>query len=414
MAKKKTHETIILTNQRILDFKPHNPKGGKAKKRLYLRDAKVEGLRVMVTPAGSKSFQYYGWVKDHGPFTYTIGKVGKAELSTARDKARQINGDIALHGAKAIELIKGNGTEATIFDDLFQAYISDKKQDGTKDVKNMIQRYDSHILPTLGKKRISTITPKFIHAWHLKLLKRKKLNRIKGTISKATANHCFSLVRAVFNAKANDIPNPCASTKKFKEYSRERYLSGDELGRLFKALDECISKGAFGSDFKDLVILALSTGARKSNLLSMAWADLDLENGIWVIPATSSKNKQSMGVPLIEEAAQILSRRKELTKGIDFVFPGSGKTRHLINVSKPWGKLLKEAEITDLRFHDLRRTAGSWQAMIGSSDLIIGKSLGHKSIQSTRVYARIRDSNPIRNSMEAGFSAMLKASKEEK
>ena len=57
---------------------------------------------------------------------------------------------------------------------------------------------------------------------------------------------------------------------------------------------------------------------------------------------------------------------------------------------------------------------GSYQAMIGSSDLIIGKSLGHRSTQSTRVYARIRDNNPIKKSMAGGFAAMVKASKEKK
>jgi integrase len=76
--------------------------------------------------------------------------------------------------------------------------------------------------------------------------------------------------------------------------------------------------------------------------------------------------------------------------------------------------LLERAEITEFVFHDLRRTVGSWQAHIGSSDIIIGKSLGHHSTQSTRVYARIRDNNPIKNSMVNGFAAMKKASRNPK
>lgn len=116
-------------------------------------------------------------------------------------------------------------------------------------------------------------------------------------------------------------------------------MSGDELGRLFEALDHPETPATI----KDIVLLALTTGARKGNLLSMSWAEI-----------------------------------------IDFVF------------------------------HDLRRTAGSWQAHIGSSDIIIGKSLGHSSTQSTRVYARIRDNNPIKESMAGGFAAMKKASQEKK
>lgn len=82
----KKHKTVILTNQKVKDLKPAKKSG----KRKYLNDSKTEGLRLMVTPAGSKSFQYSSWVKGHGCFTYTIGKVEKVSLSLARDKARLI------------------------------------------------------------------------------------------------------------------------------------------------------------------------------------------------------------------------------------------------------------------------------------------------------------------------------------
>ena len=145
----------------------------------------------------------------------------------------------------------------------------------------------------------------------------------------------------------------------------------------------------------------------------MTWDDVDLENGLWVIPASKSKNKKSMGIPLIPEAVEILEKRKQQTESI-FVFPSTGRTGHITEIRKSWSTLLKRAKITDFVFHDLRRTVGSWQAHTGSSDIIIGKSLGHSSTQSTRVYARIRDNNPIKKSMAGGFAAMKKASQEKK
>ncbi len=145
----------------------------------------------------------------------------------------------------------------------------------------------------------------------------------------------------------------------------------------------------------------------------MSWADVDLVNGLWVIPAGKSKNKKSMGIPLIPEAIEILEKRKQKAKSI-FVFPSTGKTGHITEIRKSWSTILKRAQITEFVFHDLRRTAGSWQAHIGSSDIIIGKSLGHSSTQSTRVYARIRDNNPIKESMAGGFAAMKKASQVKK
>ena len=69
--------------------------------------------------------------------------------------------------------------------------------------------------------------------------------------------------------------------------------------------------------------------------------------------------------------------------------------------------MLKKANITNLRMHDLRRTMGSYQAIVGSSMNIISKSLGHKSIQSTAVYARL-SLEPVRESMQKATDEIMK------
>jgi integrase len=69
-------------------------------------------------------------------------------------------------------------------------------------------------------------------------------------------------------------------------------------------------------------------------------------------------------------------------------------------------RILKEAGIADLRIHDLRRTLGSWQAATGANSYIIGKSLGHRSQQSTAVYARL-NLDPVRDSVNKATDAML-------
>jgi integrase len=71
-----------------------------------------------------------------------------------------------------------------------------------------------------------------------------------------------------------------------------------------------------------------------------------------------------------------------------------------------WVRILERSGIKDLRLHDLRRTLGSWQAIMGSSTLIIGKSLGHKSQKATEVYARL-NLDPVRRSIETATKAML-------
>jgi integrase len=88
------------------------------------------------------------------------------------------------------------------------------------------------------------------------------------------------------------------------------------------------------------------------------------------------------------------------------VFPGPGKTGHLVEPKGAWQRILKRAKITNLRIHDLRRTLGSWQVAQGVSLAIIGKSLGHKSLQATQVYSRLT-LDPVRDAMEKATDALL-------
>jgi integrase len=90
----------------------------------------------------------------------------------------------------------------------------------------------------------------------------------------------------------------------------------------------------------------------------------------------------------------------------EYVFPGKGsKSGHFADPQTAWERILKRAGIKNLRIHDLRRTMGSYQAITGASLAIIGKSLGHKSQQSTEVYARLSN-DPIRASMEIASKKM--------
>jgi integrase len=105
------------------------------------------------------------------------------------------------------------------------------------------------------------------------------------------------------------------------------------------------------------------------------------------------------------------SRLLNRVKDNAWVFPSdSSKSGHLLDLKRGWKKLRKRAKLTDVRIHDLRRTLGSWQAASGTSLQIIGKSLGHGSIQSTQVYAYLRMA-PVRESVQNATAAMLTAAK---
>jgi integrase len=102
---------------------------------------------------------------------------------------------------------------------------------------------------------------------------------------------------------------------------------------------------------------------------------------------------------------EILTARKLASDG-PWVFPGGGASGHLADPKKAWTRILTEAGIADLRIHDLRRTLGSWQAATGANSYIIGKSLGHRSQQSTAIYARL-NLDPVRESVNKATDAMF-------
>jgi integrase len=96
--------------------------------------------------------------------------------------------------------------------------------------------------------------------------------------------------------------NPAIGITSFEERSRERVLQADEFERFFAALEN------EEETFRDFVMLTLLTGARKSNVLSMRWENLNLRSGNWTIPSEQSKNSQSQFIVLTDAELEILTR----------------------------------------------------------------------------------------------------------
>ncbi|MBX9804154.1 MAG: tyrosine-type recombinase/integrase [Alphaproteobacteria bacterium] len=99
-------------------------------------------------------------------------------------------------------------------------------------------------------------------------------------------------------------------------------------------------------------------------------------------------------IPLTDPAIEILKERQQTSQS-PYVFPGKGEKGYLTDPKKAWKRVLKRADIADLRIHDLRRTLGSWMGALGATTAIIGKTLAHKSVEATRVYERL-DIDPVR------------------
>jgi integrase len=187
--------------------------------------------------------------------------------------------------------------------------------------------------------------------------------------------------------------NPCKGVERFRSQSRERFLMPDEVGKVKAALDRSEPV------YRDFFYLCLLTGARKGNVLAMRWEHIDFELALWTIPGAEFKNGHTLCIPLGQAALAILYRRHTERSGV-YVFPGKGVSGHMHDAKKAWKRVLKRAGVAGVTIHDLRRTVGSYLAISGAEPLLIAKTLGHRDLRSTQVYARL-NVEPVRAAMQA-------------
>ncbi len=372
-------------------------------KRLYFYDTGQPSLSLCITSTGTKSFQFQAWDKTRGKsVTKTLGKYPSMPIKEARKEAASLLSGVnaGIDVIEAAKAVRNEDTFAEIFDRWLEIHAKPHRKTWDEDVR----RYNLYIEKPLGSKQLSWFTPDKVRKWHCDIAKLEK-QRGNGIVTGTTANRALSLVSTVFNRIATERPNPCKGVKKFREQSRDRFLQPSELQRFFEALEAPETPAMT----RDYLLMSMFTGARRNNVMQMKWVDIQFDQCLWKIPASQSKNSETMTVPLIEPALQILRARKAVTRSI-FVFASpSSASGHLEEPKRAWKSLLKRAKLSDVRIHDLRRTMGSYQTMTGASSTIVGKTLGHKSQTATAVYARL-NLDPVRASMEAAVE-MMNASK---
>jgi integrase len=386
-GQKAPSRNILKFNKTAIEKLPVPP----ARKRAVYRDTKTPYLELRVTDNGVKTFSVFRRIEGE-PERITLGRFPAMTVEQASKKAAQVNAQIAagINPAEIKRAIRGEPTFDKLFKDYIEGYSKPKKRTWRDDEA----MYDLHLSKPLGGRKVSSITRPQIKAIHRKITKSGHLYQ---------ANRVLSLVSSVFKWAIDEErceDNPAAGIKRNKEQDRDRWLQADELPRFFEAIAEEPNES-----LRDYILLSLLTGARRTNMLEMRWADVNLERAEWRIERT--KNDDPQTVTLSPEAVEILRNRKP-ERAEKFVFTGKGKRGHLVEPRKGWERILKSAGIDDLRIHDLRGSLGSWQARSGASLAIVGKSLGHKTSKATEIYARM-DLDPVRQSVERATSAILEA-----
>jgi len=235
---------------------------------------------------------------------------------------------------------------------------------------------------TRGKERTSRKTGVIIPP--------KEYRRSGATVNRYLATLSHMLTTAMKEWRLIDR-NPVRDISKKKESrGRTRFLSDEERDALLEAC-----QASAWPDLHTLVLLAISTGARRGELIRLKWADIDLKTARAVVHET--KNGDPRTLPLVGKALEALRALKlQNSARSEYVFPQpSGFPGPYEGFDGHWYAAMKAAGIENLRFHDLRHTTASYLAQQGASLLEIADTLGHRTMTMVKRYAHLAQSHKV-------------------
>lgn len=362
-------------------------------KRTWLHDAKAHGLALCVMPSGGRSFYFYRRV-DGRPRQVKLGDWPAMTLEQARGRVAEMNA--AEVRGEDLLAAAGRRPQEPTFAEIFEWRQEVLKgRCSAKTLGNDANMVKNH-LGGLQALPLGTITKGQLRELH---------TRVGSAAGQVMANRVLSLVRATYGLAIRHErfggSNPAEGLDRFREQSRDRRLSAEEVTRLLAALDDEVTLAT--GWLRDLVLLLLLTGARRGNVLAMRWDELDLAAATWRIGRT--KGGRAQLVPLEAAELELLRERRALVPG-EWVFPSDSATGHRVSPRKAWEALLERAGLQDLHLHDLRRSLASFMVDSGAALPVIGAALGHRSQAATAVYARL-SMDPVREAKRKAHGAMM-------
>lgn len=380
MAKKPERYKLTATN--VADLLP--PESGQ----VFYWDIVMPGFGLRISAGGKKVYIYQARVNGKER-RISLGSHGQITAEQARKLAKKNAGLIA-QGVDPVKEAQEARRKSVTVAELFKLWTdermigADKANPLKKSWRKDQRLYDCH-LKIYAKRQVSEVTQE---------LAKRIFRNVTVESGPVEANHVQRLARAIWNHAAKQEPplvesNPWATFKANPETPREVWIQHDQLPMLLAAFD-----GLQNQDHADLFRLCLFTGARSGNVKSMRWAELHLKQGTWNIPGSKHKNSKPVMLGLSQQALEVLERRKGCNN--DWVFPNPAtKSGHVENTIDSWeavkasyAKALDLPEV-DLHIHDLRHTLASWLVSAGTSLAMVGRALGHASLQSTARYAHL-------------------------
>jgi len=390
--------TKRLTAALVEKVKP--PKSG----RTEYWDTHVKGFGLRVTDKGRKSFVAMTRIGGRklvrvtlrqpvaGPKYGDCVAKARAEAIEIVEKARR--GEDPRHSSRGHDWPDTVKKAAELF---LENYV---RREGLRSADQIERQFRVDILPVIGDREIDRVS-------------RDDMHMVIDTIAKRTpvgANRVYATLSRFCNWSVSQrylsVSPLVGMARPFKnEKSRDRVLSRDEIGCLWKIWD------AQTYPFGYMAKLLLVTGQRRNEVKLMRWQDVDLEKAIWTIPAAVAKNNEAHIVPLSQLALELLSSVPQVG---DYVFTtgrrGSGPVSGFSKVKRATDRATRtdpddeSTAIPGWTWHDMRRTCATGIAELGFPVQVLSKVLNHTDGAAqgiTAIYNRFRYEDETRRALEA-------------
>jgi integrase len=348
----------------------------------FKRDSVDIGLALRLTP-GSKTFVYEGMARGR-MHRVKLGGWPDLSVAAARRRARWYGTEISQGRDPFAEREKKRqgDEDALTFGELAAKYIEDHAKagpDGKPRCRSwwrMERRLKQHF-GAWEHRRLDDITAGAAAKAH---------SRIAAKHGEVEANRALQLLRTVFNRaikwKVYAGDNPASDIAWYDEDPETHTLSPIEHDRV---------EAAIGAEpdwrWQAYFTLLLQLGTRRTELISAKWAEIDFERGILTLPKANTKTKKTREIALPAQAMDILRDLPSRQSG-EWVFPGSGKNGHLVEVKAAWERIRTRASVRHIKVHDLRRTVATDLHAQGEGIATIQRVLGHSRISTTERYLK--------------------------
>ncbi|MEQ8760857.1 tyrosine-type recombinase/integrase [Marinovum algicola] len=424
-----------LTNRSVAAIKPSD-------RDLFVWDDKLPGFGLRVKPSGVKSYIIQYRNAHNETRRMTIGRHGVVAPDRAREKARKLLQEAhdGTDPARQREEARKAPSLAELADHYLERHAIPKKR--PRSVASDKTLLGLHILPTLGSRKVASITRADIANLH------HSMQETPGA-----ANRTLALLSKMMNLAEKwewrpDGSNPCRHIEKYPENKVERFLSPDELAALGIVLARSEREGSEMLSAIAAIRLLIFTGARLGEILALRWEDIDFDRQCFHLKESKTGKKTIyLNAPAlevlhrIERTGEWVIAGKPPTPGTDnaaFLAPVE-TNRPLVNLRKPWHRIRERATVQhwsidtdaapviealserlgrpptvneirqeaermgrplrrglqDVRLHDLRHSFASVGVAGGLSLPMIGALLGHTQTATTARYSHLAD-DPLR------------------